>query len=287
MTGIQPCFVAFLDILGFSELTRRCAKDPDLQERLLLALLEAHQVPLFCTQTISNTPGSSGAWTLQTQVVSDTVILFIPASMDHAAPLLNSARVLHDRMFSNQVLLRGAITIGHMYWNDDWSSSSDLWHRPRNAIAFGQGLIDAYEMESKLAVYPRILVSDKFVDYVKQHSWNDIPNPLCDGNLDSVFRCCEDGLQHFDILHPNLKRQPKLTVVNGIEKPEPVGDDLAAMPYPAYLNAYRSVLIKLLNQDQQRVRAKIHWLVNYYNSAARDTSCGEQISEPFLGVHSV
>jgi hypothetical protein len=287
MSGIQPCFVAFLDILGFSELTRRCAKDPDLQERLLIALLEAQQVPRFSTHTISNTPGHSGTWTLQSQVVSDTVILFIPAAIDYAARLLNSIRVLHDRLFCNQVLLRGAIVLGDMYWNDDWSSSSDLWHPPRQVIAFGQGLIDAYEMESKLAVYPRILVSEKFVDYVKRHSWNDRPNPLCEGNLDSVFRCCEDGLQHFDILHPNLKRQSKLTVVNGIEQPEPVGDDLAAMPYPAYLNAYRSVLTKLLNQDQQRIRAKIHWLVNYYNSVARDTSCGEQITTLLENGHSM
>jgi hypothetical protein len=277
MTGIQQCFVAFLDILGFSELTRRCAKDPDLQERLLLALLEAQQVPRFSTRTISNTPEYSGTWTLQAQVVSDTVILFIPVSIDHAALLLNSVRVLHDRMFSNQVLLRGAITIGDMYWNDDWSSTSDLWHPPRQVIAFGQGLIDAYEMESKLAVHPRILVSDRFVDYVKRYSWNEIPNPLCEGNLDSVFRCCEDGLQQFDILHPGLKRQPKIVVVDGQVQTAPVGDDLASMPHPEYLSSYRSVLTKLPNHEQPRVRAKIEWLVHYFNSVVKDMPNGNAL----------
>lgn len=278
MTGMQPCFVAFLDILGFSELTRRCTDDPALRERLLIALLEAHQVPRFLSQSISNTPGYSGTWTLQTQVVSDTVILFIPAMIDHAANLLSSIRVLHDRLFGNRVLLRGAVTLGDMYWDDNWSSTSDLHRPPRQTIAFGQGLIDAYEMESKLAVYPRILVSDHFAEFVRKKSWNDAPNLLCEGNLDGIFRRCEDGLHHFDVLHPGMKRVPKSTVIDGHVPSEPAENDLAAMAHPEYISNYRSVLADLLHEKNPRVRAKLRWLASYFNAAVNGLPYGEALN---------
>jgi hypothetical protein len=278
MTGMQQCFVAFLDILGFRDLTLRCENDSSLRERLLIALLENHQVPRFSSHTISNTPGYSGTWTLQTQVVSDTVILFIPAMIDHAANLLSSVRVLHDRLFGNSVLLRGAITIGDMYWSDEWSTLSDLHRPPRPTIAFGQGLIDAYEMESKLAVYPRILVSDHFAEYVTKNSWNDESNRLCEGNLDTVFRCCENGLHHFDVLHPSIKRVPKLTVVAGTVQSEQAENDLAAMAHPEYISHYRSVLAELLNEKNPRARAKLLWLASYFNIAVKGLSYGEALN---------
>ena len=266
MTGMQECLVAFLDILGFKELTRRCNDDSSLQDRLLIALKEAYQVPRFTHVSLSDKPGQSGLWTLQMQVVSDTVILFIPAMNDGAANLLNSVRVLHDRLFDNRVLLRGAITIGSMYWDDTWSSASDLRHQPRQTIAFGPGLIDAHEMESKLAVYPRILLSDRFLDHVADESLNKSPNCLCHGRIPDVFRLCEDGLHHFDVLHPKIKRETRREVSHDTAHSGDEAPDLAAMPHRDYISNYRSGLAELLNEETPRVRAKLHWLASYFNT---------------------
>jgi hypothetical protein len=186
--------------------------------------------------------------------------------------------VLHDRLFGNRVLLRGAITIGDMYWDDNWSSPSDLHRPPRQTIAFGQGLIDAYEMESKLAVYPRILVSDTFAEYVRKKSWNDEPNIVCEGNLDTLFRRCEDGLHHFDVLHPGMKRLPKPTVTDGKVQSEQTSLDLAGMAHPEYISNYRSVLADLLNEKNPRALAKLNWLTSYFDNAVKCLPYGEALN---------
>ncbi len=48
------------------------------------------------------------------------------------------------------ILIRGGITIGNLVHNED-------------GIVFGQGLIDAYMLESKAAKFPRIILSNKLI----------------------------------------------------------------------------------------------------------------------------
>lgn len=133
-------------------------------------------------------------------------------------------------------------------------------------------------MESKLAIYPRILVSDHFAEFVRKKSWNDEPNRLCEGNLDTLFRRCEGGLYHFDVLHPGMKRTPKLPVVDGHMRSEPSENDLAAMAHPEYISNYRSVLAHLLQEKNPRVVAKLKWLASYFDNAVKNLPYGEAVN---------
>lgn len=133
-------------------------------------------------------------------------------------------------------------------------------------------------MESKLAVYPRILVSDHFAEFVRKKSWNDAPNRLCEGNLDTLFRRCEDGLHHFDVLHPGMKRVPKPTFTDGQLQPEQTAHDLACMAHPEYISNYRSVLADLLHEKNPRALAKLKWLASYFDNAVQRLPYGQAVN---------
>ena len=53
-------------------------------------------------------------------------------------------------LFEQGILFRGGLTIGNIIHNE-------------NGTVFGQGLIDAYKLESNNAKYPRIILSDKLI----------------------------------------------------------------------------------------------------------------------------
>ena len=51
-------------------------------------------------------------------------------------------------MMSKGILLRGGITVGQLCHKDN--------------IVYGPAMVEAYELESKSAIYPRVIVSEKF-----------------------------------------------------------------------------------------------------------------------------
>ncbi|MGY5353538.1 hypothetical protein [Wenyingzhuangia sp. IMCC45467] len=64
--------------------------------------------------------------------------------------LIVNLAYIGSNLLENGILFRGGITIG------------DLVHNESGTV-FGQGLIDAYLLESNSAIYPRIILSDKLI----------------------------------------------------------------------------------------------------------------------------
>ncbi|WP_079491613.1 hypothetical protein [Maledivibacter halophilus] len=56
-----------------------------------------------------------------------------------------------EYILTNGVLIRGGVTVGNLY--------HDLGN-----VVFGSGLIEVYQIESSLAKYPRIVLSDKLIE---------------------------------------------------------------------------------------------------------------------------
>lgn len=85
---------------------------------------------------------------------SDSIVVSVKINDDNINEALSTMvanlSYIGLQLFMNNVLLRGAITIG------------DLNH-DSNGVVFGEGLIDAYNLESNVAIYPRIILSDKLL----------------------------------------------------------------------------------------------------------------------------
>lgn len=132
----KECFIAFIDIMGFSELVNT---GPD--ENVYEFLLNIEQA----------TKEFNAKFHYDVRIFSDSIIISVPVDERVIAfPLFITfiSFVQTYVIVRLQTLpLRGGIVIGNFYTNDD-------------NITFGKGLVEAYESEKKLAVYPRIIVKE-------------------------------------------------------------------------------------------------------------------------------
>ena len=128
--------VAFIDILGFSEIIKRISgeAEPELFKLIDLTFSEIERR--------RNKIDSSNQQPEKMTAFSDCfVISTIPERYDY---LIDLIALMTRRLLINGILLRGGITMGKLFHDSD--------------RVFGEGLISAYNLENKAAVYPRILI---------------------------------------------------------------------------------------------------------------------------------
>jgi hypothetical protein len=135
--------VLFLDILGFSELVKTG------RERDILSVLEV-------TDEVKKKYPFVTQGDMDISTFSDSIV--VSAKIDDG---IGVARVSHYagylawKFLELGILTRGGIAVGKMYH--------------KNGTAFGPAFIEAHELESKLAIYPRILattdVHRSFIEY--------------------------------------------------------------------------------------------------------------------------
>lgn len=135
--------VAYIDILGFSELVERDAKSeaPKNLKRLVDALGAA---------------SAKGALAPYAPLVfSDSIILTAEMRPEDATGLIVAARDLQREFAMQQILVRGAISFGKHYRSD--------------ITVYSEGLVRAYRMESTRARFPRIVIDREFWDWLVNH----------------------------------------------------------------------------------------------------------------------
>jgi len=139
------------------------------------------------------------------------------------------------RMIENGILVRGAVTIG------------DLVKSYR--VIYGPALIRAYELESKSAVFPRIVIDDRLLKELKL-------NPLLRSH---------DFKTEMEYLRPMLQRDDKkilfLDYLGGVLPEDPDGA-------PEFLRKHKELIERGLwdFRHDSKIRAKYEWLQEYHNS---------------------
>ena len=105
-----------------------------------------------------------------------------------------------------------------------------------NSVVWGTGLVDAYNIENSLANYPRVILSNKVVKKYEECKRKEL-------NLYVMIKKDFDGLWFVDfiIAAPNLKLIPAIF-------------DILSENVVLYANA------------SDRVKQKINWVINYFNS---------------------
>lgn len=125
--------------------------------------------------------------------------------------------------------VRGGWAVGNLFMN-------------RNTV-FGGSLLDAYDLESKAAVYPRIVLSDEMKNLVFQH----------------MGRYAEDPPQRYDLLMDGDGRLFTNYLSEAIDDGEVLWDDLHV-----HAERIRERLQESQNNDE-RVFQKYQWLAGYHN----------------------
>lgn len=175
---LKSHFVAFIDILGFSEMVRA---DCELfnAPKHLDRLYDSHvRASALLGQDLE-------AGLIQ---FSDSIVFSRPFDLPSLDGFISAVATLQQSMFCDGLLCRGGITFGK--------------HFVKDRFMFSKGLIDAYKLESSLAKYPRILVSDNLLE---------LANPTIDIKELEVMRE-EDGLFFVDYLSENKGRDKKYLI---------------------------------------------------------------------------
>lgn len=143
---MQPIYaeriVAFIDILGFSVLVRQIGEEPSLHVKLHHALTQIKQYKH------NSLRGNTAQSELEVSVFSDSIV--ISGAFENINGIIWSVIHLQCQLLVLGILIRGGISSGRTFHADD--------------ILYGEGMLDAYFLESKAAIYPRIVLAPHLVN---------------------------------------------------------------------------------------------------------------------------
>lgn len=161
----QTGIVAFIDILGFKEIVNKSERSPRLLNTIYqsLSFLKKRELPdkwNLQLMEIEEDAQKRGLFNFDiadrtySSAFSDSIVVSVMVVDKNInasfSTLLANLAFVGSKFIMDGILIRGGITIGKIIHND-------------NGIVFGQGLIDAYHLESRAAKYPRIILSDKLI----------------------------------------------------------------------------------------------------------------------------
>ncbi len=149
-------YIAYMDILGYKNYLKT---NPEKTEQYLNTILDAvdrvkGNISSFKTVAAEKFQIKGE---LKLKVFSDNILLCLPVKRGNdevrraIAFLLSVALIQRGLVLQHGLIVRGGITTGKLFINDD--------------IVFGQGLVDAVELE-KSAEYPCVIVSPETQKYL-------------------------------------------------------------------------------------------------------------------------
>ena len=148
MKNLQPKYenrlVAFIDILGFSNLIQISENEPG-RVPWLINILNA----IKSNEGIKERFGEDLDVRMEFTAFSDCFVLSSRIPEDPVNTALYQIALICFLLLRSGLFARGAIVEGH------------LFHR--NNIVFGPGMLDAYTKEQKEAIYPRVIVSSNII----------------------------------------------------------------------------------------------------------------------------
>ena len=222
-TEYEDHFLAFLDILGFKNLI----KEEDSLGLLVEVLQKIYEIKKYSNGSIQRP---------KINTFSDCVLISTPHhdGVDALAQLVYFCSIIHNKLFSKKIFIRGGITIGPLIHS--------------NSIQIGPGLIDAYNLESKSAIYPRIVFSDEIIKYIDKECSFDGDHPF-------LRKQDADGIWFLNTFN---KEYDFLSNFNANSEQY---DD-----HVDYAEAIKHIENKLKNPELNiSIRSKYYWIAKHFN----------------------
>lgn len=236
--------VGWVDILGFKNLVNRAFNgDGVLLKSLYQALEETVSLADLTNQGPLGLPQLSPH--LRVTAFSDSVV--ISDSFDDGfgfQRVVSTANFLAAKLLCAQIVVRGAFATGPGVHTD--------------RILFGPGITAAYELETKAAVYPRLIFADDLVPAAQNLSF-------CRAKQDC------DGLWYLDPFWQfNEVHQPAADVLPALR----LSADVPTLNDMANVRSFIEESIKQQERDSS-VLIKYRWLATKFNEAIKEYGAGE------------
>jgi len=164
----QKRVIAFIDILGFRNIVSKTANNQKLTEKIFAVLNAMKSENISNEMFIGMMPGIpeneledvkevaalfskalKGESSIQVTHFSDSIVISVGMEneMNVMSVLEYIGRLIYNLWNEFKILIRGAITIG------------ELVHVENGAL-FGPAMVEAYDLETNLANYPRIIIDE-------------------------------------------------------------------------------------------------------------------------------
>ncbi len=154
--NFEKNFVAFIDVLGFSEMVKKDALRSDAPEHLE-KLYKAHaKAKSLFSQDIN----------ISLTQFSDSVVIArkFDTDLETFLSFIKQIAEYQKNLFLDGILCRGGVALGKHFKKDDF--------------LYSQGLIEAYYIESKRAIHPRILISENLIGILYEAEPTTIPHTV-------------------------------------------------------------------------------------------------------------
>lgn len=233
----RPSFCAYFDILGFSEKIN--SEDLKFFEKYL-AILDEELKYLDDKHDLSNTKNYKR---FELKIFTDNFVLGYPWDDEFGEIELG---YLHEVLSHIQfnfikygIFIKGAISFSKLYMNEN--------------IVIGKALIDAYKLEERDAIYPRIILSPEVQTIVDKHMGfygHNKHSPQYKQYLQD-----KDGFFFVNYLY-NL-------IDDSIEYKG--HEDFTSISLDVQIHKFRIIEELKNHQNNNRVFEKFSWLANYHN----------------------
>jgi hypothetical protein len=217
--------ILFIDFLGFKEVVASTERDPGGLRRLLAAMDDIGTLgdaSIFKSQRV-------------TQFSDSVVMSYRVTERSGVFWMINAIALTVISLVERGFLLRGAVTVG------------DLYHNSRHVV--GPAMVKAYEMESKVACHPRVIVDPAVMRLARKRRNEDHTPDEEEAFVRDFMAEDDDGLLFIDYISWNA-----VVAVAG-------ADDSG---YPEYLGTLSGLLRNGLAHEDVRVVGKFLWLLPRY-----------------------
>lgn len=242
--------IAFIDILGFKDIVKQSEKDPSKIELIYSVLeylkdwekTEKWDLKFVEIEESAQYKGVNNfdlRGKTNTTSFSDSIVVSVKVDdnvNEMVSTLIVNLAYIGTVLLEKGILFRGGLTIGNIIHID-------------NGTVFGQGLIDAFMLETRSAKYPRIILSDKLLkelNYPLETKRNRYPyHQYLDRYVDGCVGFHQ--LIYYQVIESWTEMTPELLAES--------------------LNKVRKVIISGLDSsfEKPEVFEKFKWLKEQYN----------------------
>jgi hypothetical protein len=233
-------FIAYFDILGYEN---KVKQDNDL------VLYRTIKCIIDISHDVIGKFEKNGT-KIKFKTFSDN---FLYCTEQEYSPLLHLVGILQTRLLNDlNVFIRGSLSHGNIIFDDNF--------------VYGKGLIEAFKIEDEIAIFPRIVLDDSFIEAIaieKEVDFNKVNT-----NIQEIFCIDSDNNKFVDYLKIH-----SMFVIEGH------GID----SFKHVLNTHAKNISNNIAEAQKiknrRIEQKYQWCKNYHNEFCRRHNYQEFIIE--------
>lgn len=237
--------VVFVDILGFKDIitttTSKNSKYAQSQIDLIIKAFDIISDVWGADETYEKHPDLKAAYeenkvkSKKITTFSDSIVIsFLQNEPSEIFYTLLELQWLIMKLVNQGILCRGALSYGKMIHNDKF--------------LFGPALVDAYLIETKAALYPRIIVSQELIKMAGKYPSRNHDSEMEIKHVLELLKEDTDGMFYIDYF---LAAQSELD--------DPEND------FPQYINNLSDVIRKGVRSIRPDVKIKYMWMRDKIN----------------------